>query len=154
MYLSMSSSASVGLPSVCHRGSPRLNLPESPVEILARPTQLTQVMINLVNNAVDAIRDLPDRWIAIEVASHDAGRVVVRVIDSGTGIPEAISSKLMTPFFTTKQDGTGLGLSLSKNIVLAHQGTLSIDNKNGNTCFAILLPIAGSVNGPHPEIGT
>ena len=109
-------------------------------------------MINLVNNAVDAIRDLPERWISIEVAPHEAGRVIVRVIDSGRGIPEAISSKLMTPFFTTKQDGTGLGLSLSKNIVLAHQGSLTIDNMNGNTCFAILLPIAGSDGAARPEM--
>lgn len=109
--------------------------------IECRQIQLSQVFINLLGNAADAIQDLPERWIKIECRRLITG-VEFRITDSGTGIPLEIQHKIFQPFFTTKPvgKGTGLGLSLSSSMVHDHHGTFSIDNDCPNTCFVITLP--------------
>jgi len=121
----------------------RIEMPETPIKILGRETQLTQVLGNLVNNAKDAIENLEEKWIQIKVEECQ-DTVFVKVIDSGKGIPLDIQSKLMNPFFTTKPVGigTGLGLSISRGIIDSHRGRLEIDNKCHNTCFVISFPKA------------
>ena len=111
------------------------------VQIECREVQLGQVLINLINNSFDAISNLTEKWIDIKFeTSHD--RVKIKIIDSGSGIPTEIASKLMVPFFTTKDPGkgTGLGLSISRSIITDHQGKLEIDSECKNTCFVIELP--------------
>ncbi|MHA0111481.1 sensor histidine kinase, partial [Klebsiella pneumoniae] len=79
--------------------------------------------MNLLNNAYDAVLNLPERWVRLSV--EDKGDCVVfAVTDSGQRIPDAIASKIMHPFFTTKGigQGTGLGLSISRGIVESHGG--------------------------------
>ena len=117
--------------------------PSDDLKVRGRPTQISQVLLNLLNNAFDATADLPERWINIE--SKVEGKMVkITVEDSGPGIPPQVLEKLMQPFFTTKPvgKGTGLGLSISKGIIEAHGGKLYVDTSRPNTCFAIELPKA------------
>jgi C4-dicarboxylate-specific signal transduction histidine kinase len=103
--------------------------------------QISQVILNLLNNAYDAIENLPEKWIAIEVLDlKDA--IEIRVTDSGKGIPETIQEKMFQPFFTTKDigKGTGLGLSISKGIIESHEGRIFLERKAVHTTFVIHLP--------------
>lgn len=107
------------------------------------PTQISQIFLNLLNNAHDAILELSDKWISIETTLNNKN-VCVRVIDSGRGVSADIESKLMQPFFTTKQvgNGIGLGLSISKGIAESFKGSLSYELFNGHTSFTLILPVA------------
>ena len=104
---------------------------------------ISQVLINLIKNSCDAISNLDERWISVECLVEDSSNLIIKVIDSGNGIPDEMASKILLPYFTTKEvgKGTGLGLSLSRNIIEGHQGTLEIDMKAVNTTFIIKLPI-------------
>ena len=108
-----------------------------------RSTEISQVLLNLLNNAFDAILERQEKWVQIETAD-DGEFVIIRVIDSGVGIPQDVQKKMLQPFFTTKAvgKGTGLGLSISIGIIKAHKGTLEIDNNCKNTCFVLKLPKA------------
>ncbi|MBI2604890.1 MAG: PAS domain-containing sensor histidine kinase [Deltaproteobacteria bacterium] len=111
------------------------------IQLCCQATQISQVLVNLINNARDAILSLDERWIRIE--AHDKGKTVeIAVTDSGKGIPAELHEKIMEPFFTTKQMGigSGLGLSVSKTIVDFHGGTLRIDPSSPNTRFIVSLP--------------
>lgn len=107
-----------------------------------RAIQLSQVLINLLNNSFHAIRHLPEKW--IEIRSEEIGNDFFRLIvtDSGSGIPADIVNKIMQPFFTTKKigEGTGLGLSISKGIIEEHGGTLTLDTTSPHTRFIIEMP--------------
>ena len=100
--------------------------------------EIEQVLINLINNAVDAIKDLPDRWITIG-AVIEATDLVLRVTDAGAGISTEIEEKLFQPFFTTKPvgQGTGLGLSIAKGILEQHGASLTVNRQTAHTCFEI-----------------
>ena len=113
------------------------------LQINCKSVQISQVLLNLINNSIDAIAELPERWIRIEVKEL-AEKVEIQVIDCGNGIPAAVLEKLFNPFFTTKSkgQGTGLGLSISRGIVEAHQGTVTYDESSGHTSFVITLPKA------------
>lgn len=107
-----------------------------------RPIQISQVLINLINNARSAISDQPgDRFIRLHFLER-MNTVEILVIDSGKGIDAERQKKLFEPFFTTKAsgEGTGLGLSISRSIIEAHHGAISIDSDSPNTCFKIVLP--------------
>jgi PAS domain S-box-containing protein len=103
--------------------------------------QIEQVLINLVNNAADAIATEQEKWIKISTAEID-GMAVIRVSNSGSRISKEIQEKLFTPFFTTKGigEGTGLGLSISKGIVDDHGGSIAFVEDSPNTCFEFRLP--------------
>lgn len=114
---------------------------ESTMTIDCRPVEISQVMLNLLNNSHDAIMEKPDRWIKLTVS--DLGESVeISVTDCGAGIPGDIQDKILQPFFTTKEvgKGTGLGLSISHGIVQAHSGKFFIDNTSVNTKFTFVIP--------------
>jgi C4-dicarboxylate-specific signal transduction histidine kinase len=117
----------------------RLSL-ESSEKILMQPGEISQVLINLINNSMYAIRNLESKWIEISTVSFP-NATCIRITDSGS-IPVEIQSKLMQPFFTTKPigEGTGLGLSLSKTLVENNGGTLHLDKYSKNTAFIISFP--------------
>ncbi|MGE3262286.1 MAG: sensor histidine kinase [Bacteriovoracia bacterium] len=106
-----------------------------------RATNISQVLLNLLNNAHDAIISLPEKWIHISVR-EEGSWLEVQVTDSGKGIPTEVREKIFRPFFTTKEvgKGTGLGLSVSLGIVKAHRGELTIDATSPNTRFLLRLP--------------
>ncbi len=109
--------------------------------IPCRQVQLSQVILNLLNNAHDAIFENTEKWIKIE-AYEKNDFFEIRIMDSGHGIPLDVQQKLFQPFFTTKEvgKGTGLGLSISLGIIKSHNGRMYIDNNCKNTCFIIELP--------------
>ncbi len=111
------------------------------IAIECRESQIGQVLLNLISNAVDATDKLTDRWVEVELKDLD-GYIVIDVTDSGNGIPEEVAEKIMQPFFTTKDvgKGTGLGLSISKGIIESHKGRFRLDRKSQHTKFSILLP--------------
>ncbi|AUN98402.1 hypothetical protein C0V70_09845 [Bacteriovorax stolpii] len=111
-------------------------------EIRCQETQLAQVVLNLINNAHDAVVDTPRPWVHVH-ADNDGEALRITVTDSGPGISEEIAQKIMQPFFTTKEVGmgTGLGLSISKGIVEIHGGRLFLDRNCPNTRFIIDLPL-------------
>ncbi len=106
-----------------------------------RTEQISQVLLNLLNNSFDITTGLQNRWVKIEV-SHDINIIKISVIDSGPGIEPGIQSKIFDPFFTTKEigKGTGLGLSISKGIVERHNGQLYLDTSKVQTTFVVELP--------------
>lgn len=113
------------------------------LKIECHPAQISQVLINLLINGIDALKGKEEKWIKIEVSAE--GKVLVlRISDSGPGIPHALAQKIMEPFFTTKEvgKGTGLGLSISKNIIETHHGKFFLDQTAPNTTFVITLPLA------------
>jgi two-component system NtrC family sensor kinase len=117
--------------------------------------QLQQVVLNLVTNAIQAVQDNPpDRPRRIGVASTVAdGQVLLRVSDTGPGIPEQMLPQIFTPFFTTKApgQGTGLGLSISYRIVEGHGGTLSVQRGlDGGAVFVVRLPIKAPAAARRP----
>lgn len=116
------------------------------LHIYCSPIQIEQVLTNLLNNAYDAISDLPEKWIVIEtyIDNKDTNaNVCVRVIDSGPPISEEKAKIFMQPFYTTKKvgKGTGLGLSISKKIIEDHCGTLFVESNRPNATFTFRLPL-------------
>ena len=105
------------------------------------PLDISQVLINLINNAFYAIKDHTEKEISI-AAEASGDFVTISVMDSGPGIPVGIKTRLLEPFFTTKPfgEGTGLGLSISKSIVKVHNGELFLDDSSKRTNFVVKLP--------------
>ena len=90
---------------------------------------IEQVLINLLKNAIQAFDEQTHRLIEVAASLNDKGRLVITVKDNGNGIDEEALEKIFIPFFTTKQAGSGIGLSLSKQIMRKHQGTMSVKSK-------------------------
>jgi len=109
--------------------------------VFCRPVEISQVLLNLINNSYQAAISLPHPWIKIECEDQE-DFYQIRVMDCGPGISPAIKAKLFQPFFTTKDIGvgTGLGLSISRGIIEEHQGHLSYVDGAANTTFEIRLP--------------
>ena len=114
--------------------------------IAARPGALQQVWSNLLINALDAMND--EGHLSIRVGAAD-GTVRVEIADDGTGIPPDIRSRIFEPRFTTKDGrvrfGLGLGLSISRQIVEEHNGTIGVESRPGHTVFTVVLPAEGVV---------
>ena len=105
--------------------------------------QLQQVILNLVSNSFDALEGiLGVREILIRTSCKDSDTIIVEVKDNGSGIPEQNIPKLFTHFFTSKPDGLGMGLSISRSIIEAHGGRLDVkDNSNRGATFCFTIPI-------------
>jgi signal transduction histidine kinase len=110
---------------------------------------LGQVLTNLVQNSLDAVRDSkeePRVQVLVEPADNDHFRICVR--DNGPGVPEELIPRLFEPYVTTKANGTGLGLSIVSRIVVEHGGEITYEPGHGGACFVVTLPIAGPLAGP------
>ena len=117
------------------------NLPAISVD----PIQIEQVIINLVRNSIEALQELPpDRPRQINIVSglrHNSD-IQVSVIDNGLGIAEDLQQKILTSFYTTKTNGTGMGLSISRSLIEAHEGSLFFNSESGQgSIFYFTLPI-------------
>ena len=119
-----------------------INYSSEDLMLVCRPIQISQVLINLLNNAFQAVEKLPTKWINLDIKK--AGENILFVItDSGTPINKLIQSQLFQPFFTTKPNGlgTGLGLSISKSLIESHEGKLYFDAESSLTKFVMSIPI-------------
>lgn len=120
----------------------RLEKEDGKCMVQAHPTQLSQVIVNLISNAIDAIETLDDRWILLKILPLPKS-VEISITDSGPGIPEKIRQNLFKVSMTTKEQGkgTGLGLIMAKQIIDAHGGEIFVE-PGKNTKFVIRLPLA------------
>jgi len=113
------------------------------LQIDCRPHQISQVLLNLPNNACDANLGTDKGWIRLSTARNAENQLTILVTDSGSGISDQVRAHLFQPFFTTKAvgKGTGLGLSISKGLIEGHGGSLFLDNTCPHTRFVIQLPL-------------
>lgn len=113
------------------------------LQVLCRPVEISQVLINLLNNAYDAVFEKEGAFIQLDVKIVE-GKVQIKIVDSGPGVSKEVVEKIMDPFFTTKEvgKGTGLGLSISKKIIENHNGLLFLDPTSKTTTFVIELDAA------------
>ena len=109
--------------------------------IASRAVQLSQVFLNLLNNAFDAVCEMESPWVRVDVKDLQ-DEVEISFTDSGSGIAPELAKKIMQPFFTTKDvgKGTGLGLSVSLSIVQGHGGVITLDANHPHTRFVVRLP--------------
>jgi signal transduction histidine kinase len=115
--------------------------PKTDLILRCRPVQISQVILNLLNNSFEAIQELSEKWIAIDIQELPE-QIEIRITDSGHGIDPNIQAEIFRPFYTTKDigKGTGLGLSISRGLIEAHQGQLYVDVDHPHTSFLIRLP--------------
>ncbi len=109
------------------------------IEVSADEQLIEQVIINLIRNARDAVTMIDKPSIRVIISSREGRQVSIKVWDNGQGIPEDTLDRIFVPFFSTKESGTGIGLSLSRQIIIMHKGTLEVDTMPGKTTFEILL---------------
>ncbi len=103
--------------------------------------QIQQVLTNLMRNAVEAMKDAPYKELRVGIRPRPEGDVAVLVEDSGPGVSDEIADQLFKPFITTKAGGMGIGLSISKRIVEAHGGTMTMERSDlGGARFIFTLP--------------
>lgn len=108
------------------------------LELTADPELVEQVLLNLVINARDAIKAKTDGQISLQARLDEKGRVNIQVSDNGAGISEDILDKIFIPFFTTKEHGSGVGLSISKQIMRLHRGSIAVQSNQGRETTFIL----------------
>lgn len=110
------------------------------VMIYADRTQISQVLVNLLKNAIEAIGSRPDGQISIRVKIDSEENVVAEIANNGGQIPRDIADQIFTPFFTTKQGGSGIGLSISQRIMQLHNGSLALTANNPDrTAFTLVF---------------
>jgi len=103
---------------------------------------LEQVMINLLVNAIEAVKDKEEPRITLSAEIQPNNRTVVKVADNGSGIPTELLDKIFIPFFSTRKTGSGIGLSLCKQIMLLHKGNIQVQSAEG-LGSAFLLQFVG-----------
>lgn len=106
--------------------------------VMAERNRLEQVLLNLLQNAIEALRETPDPTVAIEVETKGR-RVTIRIADNGPGVAPEVRERLFTPFTTDKRDGVGLGLVISRDIVAGFGGDLSLEPTRNGAAFLIRL---------------
>lgn len=128
----------------------RFDLTKNLPHVYIDQVQIEQVILNLIRNSIDALKELPQftqRQLSIETSLNDLNCVVIRVKDNGPGLTPLQQGKILTPFFTTKVSGMGMGLSISRSLVEAHHGTLHFNSKvDKGTTFYFTLPTENAGN--------
>ena len=128
---------------------------ELSLKLHCRPAQISQVIINLLNNSFDAVSNLDSKWIEIKSEKKD-GHIYLKITDSGLGIPKEVAAKMLNPFFTTKDvgKGTGLGLSISNGLIESNGGKLKYceDELNTTGCSSLLISILSLIKQKLMEV--
>ena len=110
------------------------------LKIWADPNLLGQVMLNLMKNAIQSLQHQPTPFIKVIAEQTTAGNIRIQIIDNGPGIPADIINEIFVPFFTTKKEGTGIGLSIARQILRAHGGSLKVSSIPGKeTVFTLTV---------------
>jgi PAS domain S-box-containing protein len=139
-----------GIEARQHETSIRLDLAHGLPAVLADPIMVEQVIANLVRNAIDAMTDAnsPRREIMVRTVSASRAAVEVEVGDTGPGIAAELADQVFAPFFSTKPEGVGMGLSISRSIIESHGGSIRVDSRpGGGARLRFSLPVAA------PEVG-
>lgn len=112
----------------------------SSLELTADQVMIEQVLINMIINSIQALQGKSDKTITLSSNMNDKGRVVIKIHDNGTGIPPEVQEKIFIPFFSTKSSGSGIGLSLARQILRAHGGNIRVQSKpNEGTTFSLFF---------------
>jgi two-component system nitrogen regulation sensor histidine kinase NtrY len=129
------------LPSFEQKGVELETVLREPELVLeADASLLEQMLINLLVNALEAVKDRPQPKVVLAAESMGNRKVLLRVADNGVGIPADVRDQIFIPFFSTRKNGSGIGLSLCKQIVLLHKGTIQVQSVEGRgTAFLITL---------------
>jgi two-component system sensor kinase FixL len=123
----------------------RFNLDPANDLVLVDRVQIQQVLVNLFRNALEAMAQSPKKELTVSNVRVAADMIEVEVADTGSGFPEDVKSSLFQTFFTTKQTGMGVGLSISRSIIEAHSGRMWAEsNSDGGATFRFTLPVAAS----------
>ena len=110
------------------------------VVFIADVELIEQVIINLLKNAIEAAREVDNPTIEIRATKTNEGKTFIEVQDNGKGIPQEVLDKIFVPFFTTKKEGSGIGLSLSRQIMRLHKGNIEVNSVLGKgTVFTLSL---------------
>jgi signal transduction histidine kinase len=126
--------------------------PEGRVAMYLDPEQIREALLNLELNAVEAMPQ--GGTLRLSLTQKENRDVIIRVSDTGVGIPLGAESKVFDPFFTTKEQGTGLGLSIAHSVVKNHGGTISVvNNDGGGTTFILTLPLPRGTLGCFGAVG-
>jgi nitrogen fixation/metabolism regulation signal transduction histidine kinase len=114
----------------------------NPPDILLKVdrAQIEQVMINLIKNACEAVANQPNPQVTVEIGYNENHRPTIKVTDNGEGILPEVVENIFTPFFTTKTNGSGIGLSICRQIVQLHGGSISVQSEvDKGSCFRVVL---------------
>jgi signal transduction histidine kinase len=134
----------VGLlePTFEQRGiDPDIVLADTDLHIIADATLVEQVLINLVTNALEAMQHQSAPQLRLAAYPQEPHRVVLEITDNGTGIDAPLLDEIFVPFFTTKKTGSGIGLSLSRQIMQLHRGSIQVQSEAGRgSQFQLLFP--------------
>ncbi len=131
--------------AILHNVSISLDIDSGMPKVQGDKVQLQQVMLNLLLNAFQAMKDCSakDREVTVRTAFDGAGMVIVTVRDTGTGLRADEVGKIFQPFYTTKTEGLGMGLAISRSIIEAHGGRLwAVNNLERGATFHFTLPIS------------
>ena len=108
------------------------------LDVSADRDLLEPVLLNLLRNAWQATRGQKNATIRVAARLNRRGNVVIEVCDNGPGVPHDIATKVFVPFFTTKEGGSGVGLALARQVMIAHGGFIRLsDNPSGGACFSL-----------------
>jgi two-component system sensor kinase FixL len=112
--------------------------------VLVDKVQISQVLLNLLRNALEAMQTSARRELVVSTMPATDGMVAINIADTGCGISDEVSSQLFQPFFSTKRQGMGIGLSISRTIIESHGGQISVEpNPAGGTIFRVTLQTVG-----------
>lgn len=117
----------------------KVNAPSDPVHFQGDPNLLEQVLINLVKNAMDAVKEKEAPKIVVTLQRAGQSKITIQIVDNGGGIPEDMMDQIFVPFFTTKDEGTGIGLSLSRQIMRLHKGSIEVQSETGVGTAVVLV---------------
>ena len=106
-------------------------LKDTSIVLEADTNLIEQVLINLVVNSIEAVKDKPIGKITLSAYRDSNNKIIIIVADNGTGMSAEVIEKIFIPFFTTKKNGSGIGLSLSKQIMMLHRGNIQIHSVEG-----------------------
>lgn len=117
-----------------------MQLGAAPIQINADRNMIEQIIVNIMHNAEHALANTDTPKVTISVHLTKRSRCVIEIADNGVGVPEEIINKVFVPFFTTKREGTGVGLALTQQIMVAHGGQVNVKNReNGGACFSLVF---------------
>jgi nitrogen fixation/metabolism regulation signal transduction histidine kinase len=116
------------------------NVEPSELDVFADRQMVEQVLINLLQNCKHALEEVKNGHVSLSARLNQRGHVTLEVADNGPGIPDEIASRVFVPFYTTRREGSGVGLALSRQVMIAHRGTITFTNlEKGGTRFTLVF---------------